>query len=117
MPVDSQLKAGALNNRVIFKVKTETQDSFGQPVEVWADDFEAWAAFEPAGTREFPAAHKTHAETQARFRIRFREGILTDPDWAATHKIEYLGRDWDIQPPSQIQGRNFEIQFEAVQVP
>lgn len=104
---DSRLYAGLLDRWVIFQLRTETQNSYGEPVEAWAETFGTWAAFEALGSKEFPALQKTHAETTARFRIRYRTGI--DP---ATHRILFDDRLWNIQPPVPI-GRNVELQIEA----
>lgn len=108
------MKAGDLRHRLIFQVKVVTQNSVGENVEVWDDtpaSFEVRGAFEPLGSREFPIAHKRHAETTARFRIRYRAGI--DP---GTHRILHAGRIWNIQPPIEVGGKPFELHIEASEI-
>jgi len=62
---------------------TGAKDSYGQKVESWADVATVWAAVltegmgRSTGGREFYAAQKLHAETEAVFQIRFRRRINT----------------------------------------
>lgn len=113
--------AGRYRHRIVFQLKTQTQDTFNAEVGTWADSFTVWGAFEPVGSREFPMAFKRHEETTARFRIRYRKGI--DP---AKHRIRFdLDPDiqgstneddwriWNIRPPLPVDGRNIEMQIEA----
>lgn len=111
--------AGSLRHRITVQVKTETNE-LGSITETWADEFEAWAAFEPLGSREFPAAEKRHAESTVRFRIRYRHGI--DP---ARHRILITldpnvspsdVRIYDIFPPMLVDGKRAELHIEAREV-
>ncbi len=116
------MNPGILRHTLYFQAKTvpEVQDKFGAPQEDWADLFDAPGAFEPVGSREFPAAHKMNSETTARFRIRYRSGI--DPD---KHRIRFvLDADcspptssyWNIQKPTAIGGRLAEMLIEAREI-
>lgn len=101
------------------------QNSFGEPVPDWADDFSVAAAFEPIGSSEFPMAHKRHAETTARFKIRYRKDIADDGSFSFTHRIRFNMSHalqastnpedwaWNITPPIPVDGRNIELEIEA----
>jgi SPP1 family predicted phage head-tail adaptor len=105
------LNAGKLNQLLVFQVKTSTQDTFGGEVETWANSFSVWGEEQPLGTREFPVAHKRHAECTSRFIIRYRSGI--DPD---LHRIVHRGKYWNIQPPIPVDGRNDALLIEASEI-
>ncbi len=117
------MNAGSLNNLVIFEAKTipETQNTFGEPVDVWAEAFREWAAFEVVGSREFPTAAKRFAESTARFRIRYRSE-LGDPKAADKYRIvmtidpyasPVVTSTWNIQQPQAIGGQRVEMHIEA----
>jgi head-tail adaptor len=81
------------------------------------------AVYEPAGGREFPAFEKRHAETTARFRIRYRNDIDVQA-LPATHQVLYV-EDWELSPPvtrtydirhAQIIGRREEIHIQVSEV-
>lgn len=110
------MKAGTLRHRITVQEKTEVNE-LGSITETWTDSFEAWAAFEPLGSREFPAAEKRHAESTVRFRIRYRHGIdaarhriliTLDPDVSPSDV-----RTYDIFPPMMVGGKRFELHIEA----
>ncbi len=117
------MKAGDRPHLVIFEAKTipETQNSYGEPVEVWAEAFRDWAAFEPAGSREFPMAHKRFAESTARFRVLYRSE-LGDPKAADKYRIvmtidpytsPVVTSTWNITTPQPAEGRRIEMHIEA----
>jgi SPP1 family predicted phage head-tail adaptor len=114
------MNSGTLRHQLTFQAKTETQDSFGAPVESWTDAFTVPGAFEPLGSSEFPGVDKRYAETTARFRIRYRNDI--DPD---RHRIVFaMDPDasppnesiWNIQPPLPVEGKRFELWIEASEI-
>ncbi len=105
------MKAGQLRHRLIFQVKTSTtENSVGTPIITWPTAFEVWGAFEPLGSREFPAVQKRHEQTTARFRIRYRNDV--DP---ALHRISYAGKAWNIHGPIDLGGRGVELHIEATE--
>ena len=103
--------AGKYRHLLTFQKKTVTLDH-GAEVPTWTDEFQEYGAYEPAfgqaGSHEFLSAMKMHAETTARFVIRWREGI--DP---ALHRIVHDGKYWDIQAPYPPDGRYIELVIEA----
>lgn len=115
------MKAGPLHNLVTFQVKTipDPVNSFGEPVEDWADSFQVWAAYEPLGTREFPIAHKRFAETTARFRVYFDSRIYTDNAADKLRIVMVLNgvtTTWNLQDPQPVAGQLDELWIEASQI-
>ncbi len=84
---------GALRHLITFRLKAtpEDRDKFGAPVEAYTDDFTAYAAYQPVGSREFQEKWKQVAESTARFLIRYRPDIDV-----ANHRITYQGIDLDV---------------------
>lgn len=120
--------AGALNRLIDLKrlpsTTTGTRNSFGDVVDAPVADLRnVRAAYEPVGGREFPESEKRHAETTARFRIRYRPGINVK-DVVETHQIDYIEdrstktpttRTYDIKH-AVVVGRRDEIHFEVDEV-
>jgi SPP1 family predicted phage head-tail adaptor len=88
------MEAGKLRELVAFQFKTESQDSFGAPVEIWTTVFEDYAEYQGLGSREFPLSQKRQVESTARFILRYRDDI--DP---ALHRIQFDDKQWNIAAP------------------
>jgi SPP1 family predicted phage head-tail adaptor len=69
------IKAGNLNRLVTIMQKTITYDTVNEPMEAWAEAGEVWARKETIGGREFVAAQKRNAETDALFVMRYTTAI------------------------------------------
>ncbi len=115
-------RAGRYIYRITFQKKVDPpdQDSSGATSEEYLDDFEWWAAYEPIGSREFPAYQKRFAETTSRFRIPYKKGINPGLyriaavfDHASPVQTQYF----DIYPPLPVDGkRKTELIVEAVEI-
>lgn len=118
------MQAGQLRHRLLFQIKPAdadiTPDSFGTRIETYSDDFTVPGAYEPLGSREFPANQKRYAETTARFRIRYKTGI--DPE---RHRIRFtmspdaepvVYQTFNIFPPLPTGGKRVELLIEAVEI-
>jgi SPP1 family predicted phage head-tail adaptor len=68
--------AGKLRHTIKIQAKTLTTDSYGGPVETWADVASVPASAEPLQGRELAAAQTVNAETTTRFHIRYRSGVI-----------------------------------------
>lgn len=77
-----------LNNKLRHSVKfqklTPRVDSFGAPVDEWADIFETGAAVEPLSVRDFIASQQEQSQVNARITIRYRTGVT--PDMRIIHR-------------------------------
>ena len=80
-----------LRFNVTFQSKSQAQDTFGQPLDDWADVFSARAKIEPLNGRELFAAQQVNAETTTRITIRYRAGVN------ASMRIQYAGVNYNIQ--------------------
>lgn len=107
-----QAGAGRFRHRLTFQEKPipELQDSFGAPKEEWAETSwsPVWGSYQQLGSREFPIGQKRHAETTARFVIRYRKELDSDK-----HRILFQDRIWNIYPPSSRDGRPISLEIEA----
>jgi SPP1 family predicted phage head-tail adaptor len=99
------IESGRLDRLITFQIQEElspAQDDMGTPMKEWVESFSRWAAYEPLGSREFPALEKMHSETTARWRIRYEE--ILDPTIhaysSADYRISYNGTYWNMSPPS-----------------
>lgn len=88
------MNPGKLSDLIVFESVTTVTDSFGSEVETWAQAFQAYAEYQPIGSREFPVLQKRQSETTARFVIWYRDDI--DP---ALHRILFEGKHWNISEP------------------
>lgn len=87
------MNVGELNQRVIIKALSNTQDSFGDEgtdTEVWTAIATVWASVKPLSGRELIQAQQLHAEVTHQVRIRYRRGITT------ANKLVYRHRDLHI---------------------
>jgi SPP1 family predicted phage head-tail adaptor len=84
---------GALDRRITLEQPTETRDSYGEAVPVWAELATVFAEYEPLQGREQVEAQGINADLSARFRIRYR------PDVVPTTKmrIVYDGQTYGIE--------------------
>lgn len=89
--------AGSYDQWLIFEILNngDERNEFGDPVEGYHTHFETWGAYEPLGSREFPATDKRNAESTARFRIPYA-GYTLDP---AKHRV-VMEFDLAASPPN-----------------
>lgn len=52
------------------------QDSFGAPVEEWADVAPMWAEISPISAREFVASGAEQSKITVRIKVRYRTDIM-----------------------------------------
>lgn len=69
------MKACKLRHQITFEQKSETQDSFGQPVEVWVPFVTARADIEPLRGKELFTAQQVNGELTTKITIRYLAGI------------------------------------------
>jgi head-tail adaptor len=92
------MNAGALHHRPVFQTATLTQSGSGAEAKAWPPDggasFTEQASFQYVGGREFPGREKLYEQTTARVIVRYSS--RTSPVTAATHRILYDGKIWNI---------------------
>lgn len=102
------MDAGKLDRRITLRSVTVTQDAYGGVVETYADMATVWAQYLPGGGNERFVSAQVYAETQARFYLRWREGITTQ------HRVVFDGRDYDIVAADEIGRREgLELRVRA----
>lgn len=84
------MNAGPLRHRVKIQAKTLTTDSYGGPVETWADFDTVWANIEPLQGNELVKAQAVRTETTHRITMRYLSGVTP------AHRITYAGRYFNL---------------------
>ncbi len=102
-------QAGRLDRRIVIQKLTFTQDSFGQPVEVWTDFATVWArVMYPSAAERFHSA-ALHSERAAVFTIRHRSSL------EETMRIYYEGLYWKVTGIRELGRREgYEISGEVI---
>ena len=91
----TSLRAGVLNRRIRIQAPSATLDAFGIPAPGWTDLLTVWGAIEPLTGRELFNAQQVASEVTHRITIRFN-ALLTDTRLAATYRVLYAGRSFNI---------------------
>lgn len=82
-----------MNRQISIQAVTQTADSFGQPIESWADVTgltDLFASVINTGGKEYYAAQKLNAEVTAVFKVRYVSGITV------LHRVKYGSRYFHI---------------------
>lgn len=69
------MRAGRLNARVTIQQRNAGQDSYGQPVNTWADVATVWANVTDIKGREFLAAQASQSAVTTKILIRDLDGV------------------------------------------
>jgi SPP1 family predicted phage head-tail adaptor len=85
------MDAGKLRNRITIQQRTLVQDSYGQPIESWADFATVWAEIRSLSGRESLVASAVQGVTNYEINIRFKAGITQ------SMRVAYKSRYLDIQ--------------------
>lgn len=105
------MRAGDRNRRITFLCSTTGYNTYNEPVETWVDAFGVNAAVITTGGKEFYAAQKLNAETEAVFNVRYRGGINT------RMRIRWGNRIFEIIPPvNDMDGKRRELLISAKEV-
>jgi SPP1 family predicted phage head-tail adaptor len=99
------MQAGYLDQRITLQARSASRDAMGGEVVTWADVATVWAAAEPLRGREYFAAQQVQAETQIRFRIRYRAGIVL------TMRVLWRAQPYDIQAVIDPYGRKTSLEL------
>jgi SPP1 family predicted phage head-tail adaptor len=102
------MDAGKLDRRITIQGVSLADDGYGGQVETWSTVATPWAQFLPGGGNEKFASAQVYAETQARFRIRWRAGITP------TNRVVFDGKTWDVLAVDEIGRREgLELRVKA----
>jgi len=95
------IKAGELDRRITFRVKTVALNSFNEEIETWATHATVWGKVEENGGAEALIANHEIATRRALFVIRHRT------DLNEQMQISWDGNTWDIETTRQLGRRRF----------
>ena len=103
------MRAGELNKSIVIQARTDTQDSFGQPIPSWAKihtDATLPARVMPNRGNERFTAQQVYGESVVTFRIRWRSDVSVE------NRIVYDGKNWDIRDVREV-GRREGLEIDA----
>lgn len=104
------MRAGLLRHRVMLQRPVQDLDPQGNPVTVWEDVGEVWAAVEPLRGREQIEAQQAFGEVTTRVRIRYR------PDVRKSWRIVWEGRVLEVRSPVDVRGMHVEWELLCAEV-
>lgn len=87
------MQIGKLDRRIVLQRATKSKDSFGQPIETFADWQTVWAAYMPVSDGEKLRANETYSNLTARFKIRWSSAVST---LNTKDRVTFDGRTFDI---------------------
>lgn len=97
---------GRLNRRIVIQRKTETLDSFGQPIETWTTLHTLWADPRPVTGSERFTAQQVAGNAVMTFAIGWISDIHVED------RISYDGKLWDIHDIREI-GRREGLEIDC----
>lgn len=106
------MEAGRLRHRIVIQERTDTQDSYGEPIPAWTTWAEVWAAVEPQSGQEATIAlsQQSEARIRVRIRIRYRTGLST------LMRVSWQSRIFQIEAISEVNTNRREIHLICYEV-
>jgi len=104
------MKAGDLNKVITFRNKSIAYNGYNEPIETWADAASVWAKIVNTGGKEFYAAQKKNAETEAVFKVRYTKRVNE------RMQIKYGNRTYEILSINDVGENHVELQISAKEV-
>ncbi len=90
------MRSGKLDRTITLQAFTSSVNDFGTPIETWVDVATMRAERVETGTEEFVRGMGSEAETQAVFRVRWRDGVTV------ANRIIFEGRAFNIKRVEEI---------------
>ncbi len=103
------MRAGKLRHWITIQTRTDTMDSYGEPIPAWTIFDQVWASIEPITGREYFASKETRSQSTHRIRIRYRSGITTKM------RISWDSRLFDIESILNTEERDRELVLMCVE--
>ena len=110
----SHLRAGQLNRVVSIQQRSTTQDTFGGLPESWTEITQVYALIEALSGYEKMAADAVASGVSHRITVRY-DPMFDDPKIAATYRIVYNTRIFDIQAPMNVDEGNHIVELLATE--
>jgi SPP1 family predicted phage head-tail adaptor len=94
--VTAPIRSGSLTRPVDVQTRSTTRDSFGGQVSNWTTVKRVYAEVEALTGNERIAAQSVASEVSHRFTVRYDSTLWADPKTAATYRLVYRGRFFNI---------------------
>lgn len=104
------MKSRRLNVQITIQTKSTTYNTYGEPVDTWADTHTVWAGFISKGGSEFYGAQKLNASTTAVVSMWYISGITTE------NRIKYGSRYFEILNVNNADEANNELLLSVKEV-
>ena len=101
------MNPGLLKHRLHFESQAEPTDDFGQPQDVWAPQFSAWAQVKEIKSSETFTNHEYQGAIFYRITMRYRGNV------SSSMRIKYGSQVLDITAPPLVKDNRW-IVLEAV---
>lgn len=100
-----------MNQLITIQTKTTSYNSYGEPVDTWADTYSnIWAAFITKGGTEFFGAQKLNASTTAVISLWYQTGITN------LNRVKYGSRYFEILNVNNVDEANNELMLSVKEV-
>lgn len=104
------MRAGTLRHTVSIQSRSSTIDAVGDISDSWSTVISARAEIRPLNARELFAAQATQSEVTHQITVRYRPELAA-PKVAATYRVLFGSRVFDIHGVMNIDERNREIRM------
>ncbi len=108
--MSAPMRAGTLRREISVQQRATQKDSFGQQLISWVEIKKVYAAIEPMTGSERVAAMSLSTDISHRVTVRF-DAIFDDPRIAATYRLVYGTRVFNVQAPLNVDEENRTIEL------
>lgn len=108
-----RLRAGDLRHLVSVQQRSTTLDSYGQQATLWTEVGQVYAQIEGLSMRELVAAKAVASEVTHQITVRYDDSLWADPRTAATLRIVYGSRYFDLHGAINEDERNRTVTLLA----
>ena len=110
----THLRSGSLDRYVSIQRRSIAQDTFGGQLETWTEIKKVYASIEALSGNERLAAQSLSTDISHRITVRY-DAIFADPKVAATYRVVYLGRIFDVQACLNVDEGNWIVELMAAE--
>lgn len=109
------IRSGSLTRPVDVQARATTRDTFGGQVSEWTTIKRVYAEVEALTGSERVAAQSIASEVSHRFTVRYDSTLWADPKTAATYRLVYRGRFFNIDAMLNIDESDRTVELLAVE--
>lgn len=110
------LRAGELNRLLSVQSRSATIDAVGGQSTTWSTVKQIWASIDPMSGRELLAAQARTPEVTHLITVRY-DSTFANPTVAATYRLQYGTRNFNILASLNELERNHRIAFHCSEGP